>query len=189
MIVPCLLALGFNVAPMRAPAMAGSLARVTPHMAAPVVDGMMAGPVEGPTASNDLDGSTKLYVKKETPPVLGGIKIGTRRVVVVTGASSGLGLWSAKALADKGYFVVCAVRDTKKMDKVAKEVGMSSLNYVAMYLELGSFQSVKDFVSNCERAPSPTLARTTSPTSLARIILFLFLSEQRVCHGALSGHL
>merc|ERR1719267_85876 len=34
------------------------------------------------------------------------------------------------------------------MDQVAKEVGMSSLNYVAMYLELGSFQSVKDFVSN-----------------------------------------
>merc|ERR1719267_372541 len=34
------------------------------------------------------------------------------------------------------------------MDQVAKEVGMSSLNYVAMYLELASLQSVKDFVDN-----------------------------------------
>ena len=84
----------------------------------------MAGPVEGPTSSSAInDGSQKLYTKRETPPVLGGIKIGTRRVVVVTGASSGLGLWTAKALADKGYFVVAAVRDTKKMDAVAKEVG------------------------------------------------------------------
>ena len=68
---------------------------------------------------------------------------------MVTGASSGLGLWTAKALADKGdYFVVCAVRDPKKMDAKAKEVGISKNDYCAMKLELGSFQSVKDFVFN-----------------------------------------
>ena len=87
----------------------------------------------------------------------GGVKVGTRRLVVVTGASSGLGLWAAKALADKGdYFVICAVRDPSKMDKAAKEIGMSKNNYLAMKLELGSFQSVKDFVDNLK---SFTIAR------------------------------
>ena len=91
----------------------------------------------------------KLYTKKELPPALGGIRLGFRKLAVVTGASSGLGLWTAKALADKGdYFVICAVRDPKKMDAKAKEVGISKNDYCAMKLELGSFQSVKDFVFN-----------------------------------------
>ena len=48
--------------------------------------------------------------------------VGTRRVVVITGASSGLGLSATKALTDKGgYFVIAAVRDPAKMDAVAKE--------------------------------------------------------------------
>jgi len=107
----------------------------------PIIDGQQ-------TQSYKLD-KDKLYTSRETPPVLGGIKIGTRRVVVVTGASSGLGLWATKALAGKGdYFVVCAVRDPAKMDAVAKEIGISKNSYVAMKLELASLQSVKDFVNN-----------------------------------------
>jgi len=81
--------------------------------------------------------------------VLGGLVIGTRQLVVVTGASSGLGLAAAKALAKTGkYYVICAVRDTKKMDQVAKEVGMKSSDYTAMKLELASLKSVRDFVVN-----------------------------------------
>ena len=60
----------------------------------------------------------KLYLpkEKETPKVLGGLQIGLRKLVVVTGASSGLGLFCADALLKTGrYFVVCAVRDTDKM--------------------------------------------------------------------------
>ena len=57
----------------------------------------------------------KLYFKKETPKVLGGIKIGLRKLVVVTGASSGLGLKCAATLAKTGrYFVVMACRDVEK---------------------------------------------------------------------------
>lgn len=101
------------------------------------------------TSSYQLPIGERLYKKRETPPVLGGIKIGTRRLVIVTGASSGLGLYAAKALASKGnYFVVCAVRDPEKMDMVAKEVGISKNDYCAMYLELASLQSVNDFVEN-----------------------------------------
>ena len=70
-----------------------------------------------PLLSHRYDG------KKEVAPIWGGLRIGTRRLVVVTGASSGLGLWAAKALADKGnYFVICAVRNPAKMDQAAKEV-------------------------------------------------------------------
>ena len=52
---------------------------------------------------------------REPPKVLGGLRIGTRELVVVTGASSGLGLHAAYALAKSGdYFVVMAVRDVEK---------------------------------------------------------------------------
>ena len=58
----------------------------------------------------------KLYFgKEEIPKVLGGLKIGTRELVVVTGASSGLGLNAAATLAKTGrYFVVMACRDVEK---------------------------------------------------------------------------
>ena len=57
----------------------------------------------------------KLYDSKEAPKVLGGVKIGLRKLVVVTGASSGLGLSAAESLAKKGnYFVVMACRDVEK---------------------------------------------------------------------------
>lgn len=56
--------------------------------------------------------------EKEIPKVLGGVKIGLRKLVVVTGASSGLGLQCAKTLAKSGrYFVVMAVRDVEKGKK------------------------------------------------------------------------
>ena len=62
----------------------------------------------------------KLYTPKakETPKVLGGLKIGLRELVVITGASSGLGLATAEELAKSGkYFVVMAVRDVEKAKK------------------------------------------------------------------------
>lgn len=60
---------------------------------------------------------SKLYIpkEKEVPKVLGGLKIGLRKLVVITGASSGLGLHCAATLAKTGrYFVVMAVRDVEK---------------------------------------------------------------------------
>jgi protochlorophyllide reductase len=93
----------------------------------------------------------KLYFEKakEAPKVLGGIKIGKRKIVVVTGASSGLGRNCAATLAKTGrYFVVMAVRDVEKAKAVAKEEGMPDNSYVTMKLELGNLQSVRDFVQN-----------------------------------------
>ncbi len=65
----------------------------------------------------NVDITEKYYPpeEKEIPKVLGGVKIGLRKLVVVTGASSGLGLQCAKTLAKTGrYFVVMAVRDVEK---------------------------------------------------------------------------
>lgn len=62
----------------------------------------------------------KLYFpkQKEAPKVLGGLKVGLRKMVVITGASSGLGLSAALALAKTGnYFVIMACRDIEKAKK------------------------------------------------------------------------
>merc|ERR1719232_497186 len=93
----------------------------------------------------------KLYFEKEKelPKVLGGVKIGVRKLVVVTGASSGLGLKCASTLAKTGkYFVVMACRDVEKGKKVAKKEKMADGTYTVMRLELGNLQSVRDFVAN-----------------------------------------
>lgn len=93
----------------------------------------------------------KLYLPqdKEAAKVLGGTKIGSRKLTVITGASSGLGLNCAVALAKTGrHFIVMAVRDVEKGKRVAREMGMPDNAYVVMKLELGNLQSVRDFVFN-----------------------------------------
>lgn len=81
------------------------------------------------------------------PPVLGGIKAGTKKLCVITGASSGLGRETAKVLADRGdYFVICAVRDVEKMKQVAKDEGINTANIAVLQLELSSLASVRKFV-------------------------------------------
>jgi protochlorophyllide reductase len=55
---------------------------------------------------------------KEAPKILGGVKIGLKKLVVVTGASSGLGLSTAVCLAKTGdYHVVMACRDVEKAQR------------------------------------------------------------------------
>jgi protochlorophyllide reductase len=82
----------------------------------------------------NVDKSTKIYgpASKETPKVLGGVKIGLRKLVVVTGASSGLGLACAETLAKSGkYFVVMACRDVEKGKR-----GVSAMNIVCHCMSL-----------------------------------------------------
>lgn len=111
--------------------------------------------VASPTILADMLTQTELPANlylpkdKEAAKVLGGVKIGNRRLNVITGASSGLGLNTAVALAKSGrHFVVMAVRDVEKGKRVAKEMGMPENAYVVMKLELGNLQSVRDFVFN-----------------------------------------
>jgi protochlorophyllide reductase len=89
--------------------------------------------------------------------------IGKRKLVLITGASSGLGLFCFEALLAKqnrtlnadqdwtkqdDYYVIAAVRDPAKMDAAAKKAGVASTEYAAVELQLASLQSVKDLTKD-----------------------------------------
>jgi len=67
-------------------------------------------------------------------------------VVIVTGASSGVGLHAAKSLAERGWFVVMACRDVAKAERVAREVGIPIERRAILEIDLGSQASVRPFV-------------------------------------------
>ncbi len=76
--------------------------------------------------------------------------------VVITGASSGVGLYAAKALAERKWYVVMACRDLAKTEKAAEMVGIPKDSYTIMHIDLGSLESVRQFVKNF-RASDNTL--------------------------------
>ena len=70
-----------------------------------------------------------------------------QKTAIVTGASSGLGLYTTKALVDRGdYHVVMAVRNVAKAEEAARELGFPADAYTIMELELGDLKSVRAFV-------------------------------------------
>lgn len=72
-----------------------------------------------------------------------------KSTVVITGASSGVGLQAARALAQTGqWYVVMACRDLPKTEKAAQSVGMSPDSYTIIHLDLASLESVRQFVKN-----------------------------------------
>jgi NAD(P)-dependent dehydrogenase (short-subunit alcohol dehydrogenase family) len=64
------------------------------------------------------------------------------RTVVVTGANSGLGAETAKALAAAGAQVILACRNTQKADVVAREIGSAA---TVAQLDLADLDSVRTF--------------------------------------------
>jgi protochlorophyllide reductase len=68
-----------------------------------------------------------------------------RQTVVITGASSGVGLYTAKAMGDRGWHVVMACRDTVKAEAAARSVGMEQGSYTVMHIDLGDLESVRRF--------------------------------------------
>jgi protochlorophyllide reductase len=66
--------------------------------------------------------------------------------VIITGASSGVGLYAAKALADRGWHVVMACRDLPKTKQAAETVGIAPDRYTILPIDLGSLDSVHQFV-------------------------------------------
>mmetsp|Transcript_10847 Transcript_10847/g.16175 ORF Transcript_10847/g.16175 Transcript_10847/m.16175 type:complete len:560 (+) Transcript_10847:152-1831(+) len=76
-------------------------------------------------------------------------KFGDKKLVVLTGTSSGLGRKTAAALLRTGdYHVVGAVRDLYKMEAVAELDEFPSDRFTAMECELNSFDSVRKFCDN-----------------------------------------
>ncbi|PSN11115.1 protochlorophyllide oxidoreductase [filamentous cyanobacterium CCT1] len=79
-----------------------------------------------------------------------------KSTVVITGASSGVGLNAAKALVDKGWHVVMACRNLDKTRRAAREVGLAEGSYSIIHLDLASLASVRRFVEEF-RATGRTL--------------------------------
>lgn len=70
----------------------------------------------------------------------------TQPTVIVTGASSGVGLYAAKALAERGWHVIMACRNLEKAENAARKVWMKPEQYTVMHLDLASLDNVRDFV-------------------------------------------
>jgi protochlorophyllide reductase len=71
-----------------------------------------------------------------------------QKTVVITGASSGVGLYAAKALVNRGWHVVMACRDLPKTEKAAQTLGMPKDSYTIIRLDLGDLVSVRQFVKD-----------------------------------------
>jgi protochlorophyllide reductase len=70
----------------------------------------------------------------------------TPRTVIITGTSSGVGLYAALALLRRGWHVVLASRDLAKMAQAAESLGFVSGTYTSLQIDLGSQASVRAFV-------------------------------------------
>jgi len=71
----------------------------------------------------------------------------TPPTVIVTGASSGVGLYAAQALARRGWFVVMACRDPAKAARAAQALGIPPASHEVRVIDLGVQASVRDFVT------------------------------------------
>ena len=66
---------------------------------------------------------------------------------IITGASSGVGLYATKALADRGWRVVMACRDLDKTERAIDALGLPREALVTMPIDLGALGSVRDFIA------------------------------------------
>ena len=82
---------------------------------------------------------------------------GTGLTAIVTGASSGIGVETARVLALRGVHVVMAVRNTdsgaKVKEDIVKQVPGAKLD--VMELDLSSMQSVRKFASEYKSTGLP----------------------------------
>ena len=65
--------------------------------------------------------------------------------VIITGASSGVGLYATQALVKRGWFVVMACRDLEKAQRAAQSLSIDPAAYTVMHIDLGSLASVRSF--------------------------------------------
>lgn len=115
------------------------------------------------TQLNAMATGQKLYPPeaKETPKVFGGIRAALKELVVITGASSGLGLSTTIALCNSGdYHVIMACRNTEKAKK--GEFFALETNDITHYFR--SFQPLTPFFKSCRIFQSPR--KTVFPRDL-----------------------
>ncbi|MCR9129859.1 MAG: protochlorophyllide reductase [Alphaproteobacteria bacterium] len=69
-----------------------------------------------------------------------------RPVAIVTGASSGVGLYATKALTDRGWRVIMACRDLDKTRRAVAATGIPDDQIDVLHIDLGSLASVHAFI-------------------------------------------
>jgi protochlorophyllide reductase len=74
---------------------------------------------------------------------------------IITGASSGVGLYTAKALVEKGWHVVMACRDLRKAGEAAQSVSLPQGSFTLMHIDLGDLDSVRRFVREFSASGRP----------------------------------
>ncbi len=72
------------------------------------------------------------------------------RVVIVTGAGTGMGVAFAHAMAKSGAKVICAARRQEKVQQVADDIKGRGGDAVALRLDIGSTESVKAVFDQAE---------------------------------------
>jgi NAD(P)-dependent dehydrogenase (short-subunit alcohol dehydrogenase family) len=77
------------------------------------------------------------------------------KIFLITGASSGLGLETARVLAEKGGKVIMACRNAKKCEQVRKDVGIDVLDTHCEKLEMASLTSIRNFATTVQNAYGP----------------------------------
>jgi protochlorophyllide reductase len=73
-----------------------------------------------------------------------------RPIAIVTGASSGVGLYATKSLVNCGWHVVMACRDVSKASAACQSLAIASDHVSVMELDLGSLASVRRFANSFE---------------------------------------
>ena len=73
-----------------------------------------------------------------------------KKICVVTGATSGLGLETAKLMAENGFFVVLACRNEEKAKSLCSEINKSYdiKKSCCIALDLSSFSSIENFAES-----------------------------------------
>jgi NAD(P)-dependent dehydrogenase (short-subunit alcohol dehydrogenase family) len=94
----------------------------------------------------------ELIVNEDPMPVDGD---GPRRSVVVTGASTGIGLAAAQQLAWAGHMVVLGDRRTEICEKVAAELRAEGATAFAAALDLSDPSSIDRFVESARYLVGP----------------------------------
>jgi len=77
------------------------------------------------------------------------------RTAIVTGASSGVGLYTARALADRGWHVIMACRDLAKAEAASAAVAMPPSSRTLLPLDLSALADVRAFAGRFRATGRP----------------------------------
>lgn len=75
--------------------------------------------------------------------------------VIVTGASSGVGLYASQSLVARGWHVVTACRDLDKTRRACETLGIAPEQVTLLRLDMGSLAAVRSFAADFSAAGLP----------------------------------